>query len=100
MNRNYIASELVKAAREVAEVPMNLSSMKLYDIADLIRSDWDRVNFAAKPYLEAMETLKSVDDNYMYDSGKSIVLYFLSNARSWRGDVANAVKNELKKRIR
>jgi len=79
----------------------NLSRMKIYDIAALIAQDWGRkVNYAAKPYLEAMFSLDSVDDNYIMDSGKSIVAYFLSNATSWRGDVARAVKNELKKRIR
>lgn len=68
----------------------------LYEIAREIRQDWKNVNYAAAPYLDAMGTLHSVEDNYFMDSGKSVVLYFLSNASSWRGDVARRVKAELK----
>lgn len=65
-------------------------------IARDIRADWQTVNYAAKPYLDAMATLESIDNNYMFDSGRSIVLYFLANASSWRGDKARAIKSELK----
>lgn len=68
----------------------------LYEIANDIKKDWKNVNFAAKPYLEAMSTLTSIDDNYMFDSAKSIVIYFLSNAGSWRGETAKRIKAELK----
>lgn len=68
----------------------------LYDIAREIRSDWRKVNFAAVPYLDAMSTLGHVSDAFGYDSGDSIVRYFLSNATTWRGDVARRVKAELK----
>jgi len=69
----------------------------LNEIAREIKKDWGtKINFGAKPYLEAMFCLSSVNENYGHDSGKSIVLYFLSNASSWRGDVAKRVKTELK----
>lgn len=68
----------------------------LHEIASEIRSDWRNPNFAAKPYLEAMESLNSVCDTYFADSGKSVVSYFLVNAGTWRGDVAKKVKAELK----
>lgn len=68
----------------------------LSEIAREVRADWKTVNFAAKPYLDAMGSMLSVEDRYGMDSGKSIVLYFLSNAGSWRGDVARRVKAELK----
>jgi len=68
----------------------------LYEIAAEIRRDWKKVNYAAKPYLDAMGSLTSIKDNYFMDSGKSIVLYFLSNAASWRGEVAKRIKAELK----
>lgn len=67
------------------------------EIAREIRRDWKKVNFAAEPYLSAMSTLNSIQDSYGLDSGKSIVLYFLANASSWRGEVAKRVKAELKK---
>jgi hypothetical protein len=68
----------------------------LSTIAADIRKDWGaKVNFAAKPYLEAMASLDSISDRYGADDARGIVLYFLSNAGSWRGDRARAVKAEL-----
>lgn len=70
---------------------------KLHEIAKEIHSSWGRkVWFGAMPYLQAMSTLDSVDENYGADSGRSIVEYFLSNASTWRGDDARRIKNELK----
>ena len=66
------------------------------DIARDIGRAWDKPNFAAKPYLDAMRSIYSVDDAYGYDSGKSVVLYFLSNASMFRGEAAKALKAELK----
>ena len=66
-------------------------------IAREIKADWVKVNYAAKPYLDAMSTLGSINDDYYADSGKSVVLYFLANAQSWRGEKAKAIKAELKK---
>ena len=61
-----------------------------------IRKDWKNVYFGARPYLDAMGILDSVSDSFGYDSGKSIVLYFLSNASTWKGEVARRIKAELK----
>ena len=70
-------------------------------IAQEIRDDWGaKVNYCAKSYLDAMATLKTVDDNYYLDSAKSIILYFLSNASSWRGETAKRIKTELKTLIK
>ena len=68
----------------------------LYQIARDIRKDWKNVNYAAKPYLDALGSLDQVTDNYYLDSGKSMVLYFLANAGTWRGETAKAIKAELK----
>ena len=65
-------------------------------IAQEIRQDWRKVYFGAVPYLQAMATMDSPKDPYGADSGQSIVLYFLSNASTWRGEVARRVKKELK----
>jgi hypothetical protein len=79
---------------------MNLTNKTISEIADVIYTDWKNVNFAAKPYLEAMCSLNSINDNYGYDSGKMIVAYFLGNATSWRGEVAKEVKAHLKKLLK
>ena len=72
----------------------------LYEIASDIRKDWKPVNYGAKPYLDAMAQLGSVNDRYGYDSAKSVVLYFLSNADQWKGKVAKAIKTELKSLVK
>jgi hypothetical protein len=77
---------------------MTQTHRPLYEIAKEIRKDWgSKINFGAKPYLDALSTLDNVTDTYIMDSGKSIIIYFLSNASSWRGDTAKRIKAELKK---
>lgn len=69
----------------------------LSTIAAEIRRDWgEKVNYAARPYLDAMTELGAVEQDYGFDSGRSIVRYFLSNAGSWRGETARRIKAELK----
>ena len=68
----------------------------LKDIANEIAADWKKPHFGAVPYLDAMKTLDSINDNYFFDSGKSIVLYFLANAGTWKGETARRIKKELK----
>jgi hypothetical protein len=72
----------------------------LYEIAREIRNDWKNVSAYAAPYLRAMSCLESVNDNYIMDSGRSIVSYFLANAGSWRGETAKRIKAELKAMVR
>jgi len=68
----------------------------IYEIALEITRDWKKPYFGAVPYLDAMRSLTSVTDNYYDDSAESVVLYFLSNANTWRGETAKRVKAELK----
>jgi hypothetical protein len=67
----------------------------IYVIASEVRSDWKKVSPYALPYLEAMFTLGDIRERFYEDSGKSVVMYFLANAGSWRGEVARRVKKEL-----
>ena len=70
-------------------------------IAQEIKKDWGtKVNYGAVPYLNAMTQLYSIDDMYYDDTADSVVRYFLSNARSWRGEVAKRVKKELNEIIK
>jgi hypothetical protein len=71
----------------------------LTEIAREIKRDWVKVNYAAKPYLDAMACLDSVRDKYYLDSGDSVVRYFLANAGTWRGETAKRVKAELKEML-
>ncbi len=71
-------------------------SRSISEIAREVYRTWPKVNYAAKPYLEAMLSLESVEDNYLQDDARGVVLYFLSNASSFRGDDAKRLKAELK----
>lgn len=69
----------------------------LYEIAREINKDWgSKIYFGAKPYLSAMLSLNSINDNYGLDSGECMVRYFLANAGTWKGEVAKRIKAELK----
>lgn len=67
----------------------------LSEIAAEIKKDWKKPYYGAVPYLDAMLTLDSINDKYFADSADSIVLYFLSNATTWRGETARRIKAEL-----
>jgi hypothetical protein len=54
----------------------------------------------AKPYLQAMFYLVSVNDNYKLDSGRDIVQRFLCNVRGWRGPDARRIKHELRELLK
>lgn len=72
----------------------------LSEIAREISADWGaKLNYAAKPYLMAMYSLNTINDKYGMDEGKIMVLYFLSNASTWRGETAKRIKAELKNMV-
>ena len=92
--------DLFKVLGEMTKPETAKTERPLFEIAAEIKKDWGvKVNFGARPYLDAMSTLTSIDDKYGYDSADSIVRYFLSNAGTWRGETAKRVKVELKKMV-
>jgi hypothetical protein len=69
----------------------------IHEIASEIEQKWTpKVHPWARPYLDAMSTLYSVNDSYGCDDARSIINYFLSNATMWRGEDARRIKKELK----
>jgi len=70
------------------------------EIAHAIAKDWTNVSPYAKDYLEAMKSISSVEDNYYADSAKSVILYFLANASTYRGENARSYKALLKEMIK
>lgn len=73
---------------------------KIYTIAREIQQDWQKVNYAALPYLNAMMELSTIADMYYEDNARSIILYFLSNSGTWKGENAKRIKAELKGMIK
>jgi hypothetical protein len=69
------------------------------EVAAEIRRAWKKVNYAAAPYLDAMDALASVDSDFGLDSGREIIARFLSNASYWKGDDARRIKSELKRML-
>lgn len=73
---------------------------KIRLIAAEIYQTWAKVNYAAKPYLEAMMYLDTIDDTYGWETGASVIGYFLSNARAYKGEDARRIKAELKQLLK
>lgn len=72
------------------------------EIAQEIRALWKNPYFGAVPYIEAMNHLRTNDPNepYLFEDARTIILYFLSNASTWRGDDAKRIKAELKQMLK
>ena len=66
------------------------------DIAFEIKREWKNVSPYAKPYLDAMTTLNSIEDNYYLDTAEEVVIRFLCNAGSFKGEAARRLKKELR----
>jgi hypothetical protein len=104
----YLEGQMKGFSRHSAEVVNQMTQTQtqtrsLNAIAREIAREWrdpktgqSKVWFGAKPYLDAMMSLDSIDDMYGCDSALSIVAYFLANASTFRGDAAKRLKAELK----
>lgn len=51
----------------------NKSVRNICDIANEISIVWKNVYFGAVPYLQAMKQIKTIDDNYGFDSVQEIL---------------------------
>lgn len=72
----------------------------LSSIALDIYNTWPKMYFGASPYVQAMAHLKSINDSFYADDGRSIVNYFLANATRWKGPDAVRIKAELKEHLK
>ena len=70
------------------------------EIAYAIAKDWQNVSPYAADYLNAMKDIQDIDGAYYADSAKSVVLYFLANASTYRGENARSYKALLKEMIK
>lgn len=72
----------------------------LFIIAKDIRKEWNNPYFGAVPYLVAMSCLMKATDQFNFDSGRSIINYFLANASTFKGPKAKELKAELKAHLK
>jgi len=75
-------------------------SRPLSAIARDVKAAWPKPYFGAVPYLNAMMSMGDIREPYGYDSGESIVVYFLGNAHAFRGPAARALKAELNAQLK
>jgi hypothetical protein len=75
-----------------------LKKLTIVEIAEVIAQTWPKIDPYARPYLEAMFLIEDIHDQYFCDPAYEIVMYFLSNAGTYRGEAARLVKAELKLR--
>lgn len=93
VEHRYI-EDIVEGAR-LDGLEVEFMRRSIADIANECRQDWRKPYFGAVPYLGAMLSLDAITDTYGADSAESVIAYFLSNATTWRGDVARRCKAEL-----
>ena len=77
-----------------------MKTRPLYEIANEIQRNWVNIYFGAVPYLRAMKQLSTINDNFGFDSARSIIAYFLGNAGTWRGETARRIKKELNEMLK
>jgi hypothetical protein len=73
-----------------------MENRSIASIAYDIKKAWAKPYFGAKPYLDVMTSLDSIEDRFYCDDAKTIVMYFLANASTFRGNDAKVLKAELK----
>ena len=67
----------------------------IHSIAADITREWKNVYFGAVPYLNAMKSLSSISEDYYGDRAETVIIYFLANAQTFRGEQARSLKLEL-----
>ena len=72
----------------------------LFEIAAEIKADWTTRHGAATPYVLAMDKLRDATDQYGTETGSDMIRGFLNSAQTWRGPVAQRVKDELRAILR
>lgn len=77
----------------------SIQTRPLWAISKDIRANWENPYFGAIPYIDALSQLDNVGEKFGFDDAKSLIMYFLANASTWRGNDAKRIKAELKTMI-
>ena len=81
--------------------PVNAGPRTIKDIVADITATWGEekvrtTGYAAKPYLEALATVETVDEMYGADKAEHLVRYLLTNLTQFKGARARELKEELR----
>lgn len=68
----------------------------IFRIANEILEHWPKPFHAAIPYIKAMRDLTKITDHYGCESASTIIVYFLANSSTFRGEQARRLKDELR----
>lgn len=74
----------------------NYKVMSISALTIAAAKDWKHITNDARAFLLPLKTLKNLDLDY----DKKQVSHFLSHADTWEGEVADAIKKELRRRIK
>lgn len=78
--------------------PEILKDLNISQLAHLL--DGSPVPVIAQPYLKAMQSMYTINDNYLPEPGTEVIARFLANTTSLTGEAVQAVKMELIRRLR
>ena len=83
-------------SKDTRPLPRKSQPRQLHQIGREIAQTWKNPYFGAVPYIEALLYLTGMDSTYGHEDAESIVLRFLNEAATWRGEDARRVKAELR----
>ena len=69
-------------------------------IAEEIKADWHTIHPVAKPFVDALATLESIDDMFHRDRAIAVVARLRGACGTWRGATARRIKLELDEMLR
>ncbi|MCP5496207.1 MAG: hypothetical protein H7A23_16805 [Leptospiraceae bacterium] len=89
--KNYSPSFVQKGER-----PLNVIAFDFLQCAS-----FDNINIPEmEPYLNAMLSMTDIEENYGYDRGSVIVIYFLESIKKWKTKNVKPLRNELRMKLK
>lgn len=73
-----------------------MAKRPIYQIAKDIKDAWKNPSPYAMEYLIPMLSINNIDDHYFFDDAERIIICFLEEAKTFRGEKARELKQELK----
>lgn len=85
---------------EAPNTEENVVHLSVGDLAMVVKSAWKNPSENALKYIKILSKLENESDSYKGIPAKDIIKDALKSFSGWSGKIANAVKGELKARIK